>query len=180
MARSTRRTSPLGRQTGSTALISAIRNGWRGIRTIPRPISSIDHTALAGLPRRPKEPLHQPDRPITAPHLFLGFPTRYVEPLVARHRTLPEVEHRRLRGSLHPAMARPDRWPFMSSRDGRTFNHGQAFIRPGQLEGNWAYGDNYQCWGMLETPADLPGAPSSCRSMSPSIIGAIYTIFRRL
>jgi len=98
-----------------------------------------------------------------APHLFVGFPTRYApRPWSASIEHLPEPEHRRQRAAVSERFgtALTDGL-FMSSRDGRTFHRwGEAFIPPGpQLEGNWAYGDNYQCRGMIETPSDLPGAP---------------------
>ena len=50
---------------------------------------------------------------------------------------------------------------FMSSRDGRTFHRwNEAFLRPG-LRGsdNWAYGDNYQGWGLVETKSAIADAP---------------------
>ena len=98
-----------------------------------------------------------------APHIFVGFPTRYVErtwsPAIE---ALPQLEHRRLRAGVNPryGTALTDGL-FMSSRDGQTFKRWpEAFLRPGpQQERNWAYGDNYQCWGLLETPSDLVGSP---------------------
>ncbi|MBS3764030.1 MAG: hypothetical protein KGZ25_12090 [Planctomycetes bacterium] len=98
-----------------------------------------------------------------APHIFVGFPSRYVErewsPAIE---ALPEPEHRRKRADANPryGTAITDGL-FMSSRDGRKFKRwGEAFIRPGpQLENQWAYGDNYQAWGMIETPSALQGAP---------------------
>jgi len=98
-----------------------------------------------------------------APHIFLGFPTRYVErdwtPAIE---ALPELEHRRVRAGANRryGTALTDT-VFMSSRDGRLFRRwGEAFIRPGlRPVGNWAYGDNYMAWGMLETASALPGAP---------------------
>ncbi len=90
-----------------------------------------------------------------APHIFIGFPTRYVErswsPAIEAMR---EPEHRRLRADVKERFgAALTDGLFMSSRDGRTFKRwGEAFLRPGpQIEGNWAYGDNYQCWGLIET-----------------------------
>jgi len=98
-----------------------------------------------------------------ASHILVGFPTRYVErrwsPAIA---ALPEPEHRRIRsGALERLGSALTDGLFMSSRDGVTFKRwDEAFIRPGpQLEGNWAYGDNYQCRGLIETPSDLEGAP---------------------
>jgi hypothetical protein len=148
------------------AYIRDFRNGCRGIRTATSPDFIHWSTPLwLEYPGTPEEQLYtnQVAPYYRAPHLFLGFPTRYVErPWSPAIEALPEPEHRRLRASLHPRYgAALTDGVFMSSRDGRTFNRWlEAFIRPGpQLEGNWAYGDNYLAWGMLETPADLPGAP---------------------
>jgi hypothetical protein len=98
-----------------------------------------------------------------APHILVGFPTRYVErPWSPTIEALPESTHRRARARTHERFgAALTDGLFMSSRDGRTFHRWpEAFLRPGlRYEGNWAYGDNYQCWGLLETASDLPGAP---------------------
>lgn len=98
-----------------------------------------------------------------APHLFIGFPTRYIErPWTESIDALPELEHRRLRSSVSPRYGTAlTEGLFMSSRDGRTFRRwGEAFIRPGlRPRDNWAYGDNYQNWGVVETASDIPGAP---------------------
>ena len=98
-----------------------------------------------------------------APHIYVGFPTRYVErswgPAIEQ---LPELEHRRRRAAVNERYGTAlTEGLFMTSRDGRTFKRwGEAFIPPGpQLQGNWAYGDNYQCRGMFETPSSLSGAP---------------------
>jgi len=100
----------------------------------------------------------------SAPHIFVGFPTRYVErPWSDVIERLPELEHRRLRSDWSKRYgAAVSDGLFMASRDGRHFRRDpRAFIRPGsQLEGNWAYGDNYQGWGMLETKSHLAGAPA--------------------
>jgi len=98
-----------------------------------------------------------------APHILLGFPTRYTERgWCDSMRALPELEHRKLRSATSDrfGMALTDGL-FMSSRDGRTFHRwSEAFIRPG-LRGadNWAYGDNYQGWGLVETKSAIPDAP---------------------
>jgi hypothetical protein len=96
-----------------------------------------------------------------APHLWLGFPARYVErkwsPSIE---ALPELEHRRLRASKSERYgAAVTDTQFMCSRDGVTFRRWpEAFIRPGlRSEGSWAYGDLYAAWGMLETDSDLAG-----------------------
>jgi hypothetical protein len=50
---------------------------------------------------------------------------------------------------------------FMSSRDGIHFHRWEEpFLRPGPFRGtNWVYGDCYQSWGLLETPAEDPLGP---------------------
>jgi hypothetical protein len=98
-----------------------------------------------------------------APHIYLGFPSRYVQrPWSPTIEALPE------RASREALSAREERYGtaltdglFMASRDGRTFyRRPEVFLRPGpQLEHRWFYGDNYQCWGLIETPSALPGAP---------------------
>ena len=86
-----------------------------------------------------------------APHIFLGFPTRYIDRgWTESTRKLPQLEYRRLRGtkSQREGTALTDGM-FMSSRDGRNFRvWPESFIRPGlRLKYNWFYGDNYQNWG---------------------------------
>jgi hypothetical protein len=99
-----------------------------------------------------------------APHLFFGFPARYVERRwSAAIEALPELEHRRLRSRVSERYgAAVSDGQFMASRDGRTFKRwDEAFIRPGlRPVGSWAYGDCYQGWGLLETASDVPGAPN--------------------
>jgi len=71
-----------------------------------------------------------------APHLLIGFPTRY----------LPD------RGSLTEGL-------FMSSRDGQTFHRWpEAFIRPGLNSDKWHNRSNYIWWGLVETESPLPGS----------------------
>jgi hypothetical protein len=98
-----------------------------------------------------------------APHLYVGFPSRYVErSLSPTVEALPEPEHRKRR------MAAGERYGsavtdalFMASRDGRTFKRwDEAFLRPGlRPTGSWAYGDCYLGWGMLETESPIREAP---------------------
>ena len=96
-----------------------------------------------------------------APHIYVGMPARYVErPWSPSIDALSEYEHRRLRGDvLERYGAALTDAVFMSSRDGSVFRlWDEAFIRPGlRAVDNWAYGDNYPAWGMLETAADSPG-----------------------
>ena len=93
-----------------------------------------------------------------APHILLGFPTRYVErQWQAAHEYLPNPEYRRMRArqSLREGTAVTDGM-FMTSRDRQHFTvWEESFIRPGlwRREG-WFYGDNYQSLGLMETPSD--------------------------
>lgn len=98
-----------------------------------------------------------------APHILMGFPTRYVaRPLNPHVASLDPVE---LRTRLIKADERCGTdltdGVFMSSRDGQSFKRwDEAFLRPGpQAEGRWIYGDNYQAYGLWETASEVPGAP---------------------
>jgi hypothetical protein len=99
-----------------------------------------------------------------AQHLFVGFPTRYIErsPADPGVAALPNPEHRQRRMKFHPRYGTAvTEGLFMSSRDGRTFRRwGEAFIRPGiERPHNWVYGDGYQNWGLIETASAQTGAP---------------------
>ena len=110
-----------------------------------------------------------------APHIFLGFPARYLDRGWSdAMRALPELEERLARANVRNYTTASGRKVtserygtaltdglFMSSRDGQVFHRwGEAFIRPGlRYTDNWVYGDNYQNWGLIETKSDLPGAP---------------------
>lgn len=98
-----------------------------------------------------------------APHIFLGFPARYVEwPWTAAMEDLPELANRRLRATAHERYgAALTDGMFMSSRDAQTFNlWPESFIRPGlRPQDNWTYGDNYQNWGLVTTKSPFAGAP---------------------
>jgi len=96
-----------------------------------------------------------------APHLLLGFPTRYADrPLTQHIQTVPPTD---LRAVVLKAIQRGGTdltdGLFMTSRDGVTFHRwGEAFLRPGlQRKGNWMYGNMYQNWGIVETPWDPSG-----------------------
>ncbi|MSP12247.1 MAG: hypothetical protein EXR62_04725 [Chloroflexi bacterium] len=119
-----------------------------------------------------------------APHLLVGFPTRYIDrPSSPAIDALPEREHRKLRGQHHPRYgAALTDGLFMSSRDGQRFHlWDEAFIRPGpQLLQNWTYGDNYQCWGLWESPSERSGAPPELSFISTENSWRdTYTVFRR-
>ena len=94
-----------------------------------------------------------------APHIFIGFPTRYEDRgLNPATRHLPQWDYRQLRskGSLREGTAVTEGL-FMSSRDGAHFHVFQeAFIRPGlRTKDSWFYGDNYQNNGLVVTRSTL-------------------------
>ena len=100
-----------------------------------------------------------------APHIFVGFPTRYEDRgLTPSTRHLPQWEYRQQRSkvSIREGTAVTEGL-FMSSRDGNNFTVFQeAFIRPGlRAKDSWFYGDNYQNNGLVETKSSLAeDAPS--------------------
>lgn len=91
-----------------------------------------------------------------APHILLGFPTRYI----AGRGLLTPFNERIARVSKRFGTDYTD-GGFMTSRDGKTFTvWPEAFIRPGPLRpGQWMYGANYQNWGIVETRSPIPNAP---------------------
>jgi len=97
-----------------------------------------------------------------APHILLGFPTRYVErPWQAATDYLPHPEYRRMRASnsLREGTAVTDGM-FMSSRDRHHFHvWEESFVRPGLWRRDgWFYGDGYQNLGLIETSSEVdPG-----------------------
>ena len=92
-----------------------------------------------------------------APHILLGFPTRYNDGrglLTPFNERLARVKERY--GTDYTDGG------FMASRDRETFKMwGEAFIRPGPVEeGRWVYGANYQNWGLIETKSAIAGSPN--------------------
>ncbi len=79
-----------------------------------------------------------------APHLYLGFPMRFIHPL---DRNTLGFEQAKVDG-LSDAV-------FMSSHDGLHWNRPfmEAFLRPGLDQGNWggAHGNNTPSWGLVRT-----------------------------
>ena len=98
-----------------------------------------------------------------APHLLIGFPTRYVEREWSESmRALPERQHREMRSSATQRYgAAVTEGLLMASRDGVKFKRwNEAFLRPGiQREGTWNYGHQYIAWHLVETKSPLEGAP---------------------
>ncbi len=94
-----------------------------------------------------------------APHIFLGFPTRYEDRgLNPATRHLPQWDYRQLRSKVSRREGTAvTEGLFMSSRDGAHFHVFQeAFIRPGlRTRDSWFYGDNYQNNGLVVTRSTL-------------------------
>ncbi|MBI4623196.1 MAG: hypothetical protein HY736_08260 [Verrucomicrobia bacterium] len=99
-----------------------------------------------------------------APHLFVGFPVRYIERGWSDSmRALPELENRerRAKSSERYGTALTEAL-FMASRDGVLFKRwNEAFLRPGpERPGTWNYGHLYVGWQVVETKSTLEGAPN--------------------
>jgi len=120
------------------AYFRAWRRGYRDIRTTTsRDFLTWAEPAWLAYPGVKVEHLYENQvQPYErAPHLFVGFPARY----------LPD------RDSLVEGL-------FMTSRDGVTFHRwGEAIIRPGLNPDRWHNRSNYIWLGLLETKSDLPG-----------------------
>ena len=98
-----------------------------------------------------------------APHIYLGFPTRYTDRGWSEStKSLPQLDYRRIRASHseREGTAITDGM-LMSSRDGINFDiWPEAFLRPGLKKvGNWFYGDNYQNHGLIQTESLVEGSP---------------------
>ncbi|HPA20198.1 MAG TPA: hypothetical protein PLU30_20785 [Verrucomicrobiae bacterium] len=98
-----------------------------------------------------------------APHLLVGFPTRYIERGWSDSmRALPEREHREWRaGASERYGVAITEGLIMASRDGVNFKRwNEAFLRPGiERNGTWNYGQQYIAWHLVETKSQLEGAP---------------------
>ncbi len=98
-----------------------------------------------------------------APHIFVGFPARYVDRGWSESmKALPEPEEREKRAakSRRYGTALTESL-LMTSRDGIRFNRwNEAFLRPGvESNGTWTYGDQYIAWHLVETKSERQGAP---------------------
>jgi hypothetical protein len=148
------------------AYIRDFREGRRGIRTATsKDFVSWTEPEWLVYPGSPKKQLYtnQIKPYYRAPHIFIGFPTRYIERGWSDSmRALPKLEHREQRAKAHIryGTALTDAL-LMTSRDGKTFKRwGDAFLRPGSSEDNWKYGDNYIAWHVVETKSAIEGAPN--------------------
>ncbi len=98
-----------------------------------------------------------------APHIYMGFPTRYIDRGWTYSATkLPRYEYRKLRAakSRREGTAVTDGM-FMASRDATEFHvWPESFIRPGlRTIQSWFYGDTYQNHGLVETKSHIEDAP---------------------
>ena len=108
-----------------------------------------------------------------APHILIGFPTRYIDRgWTDSTRALPEFYKRRQRAGPVVDIAEDELEPrfgssvteslFMASRDGKTFKRwNEAFLRPGiERKHSWAYGNQYIAWHLVETKSRFEDAPN--------------------
>jgi len=97
-----------------------------------------------------------------APHVLIGFPTRYIERGWSDSmRALPELEFREQRAAAHLRYGTAlTEGLLMASRDGVHFERwNEAFLPPGlERPGTWLYGHQYIAWHAVETKSALPGA----------------------
>jgi len=79
-----------------------------------------------------------------APHIFMGFPKRF-------------VPGRRGAKHVYPGVSDG---VFMTSRDGLSFHRwGEAFVRPGLQADRWVCRNNMLAWGIVTTKPTVAGTP---------------------
>ncbi len=98
-----------------------------------------------------------------APHIYIGFPARYVDHgLTASTPLLPEwdLREKRMTVSRRYGTAITDS-VYIVSRDGRNFRQSNdSFLAPGlRTRHNWSYGDNYIAWHVVETESTRDDSP---------------------
>ena len=99
-----------------------------------------------------------------APHIYIGFPSRYCDRgWIDATEALPSPELRkdRAKGKTRYGSAVTDAL-LVASRNGQSFYRwDDAFIRPGlRTRHNWAYGDNYIAWHVVETASEFDDQPT--------------------
>lgn len=111
-----------------------------------------------------------------APHIYIGLPSRYVDRgWVAATDELPSPDLRRRRAKMSPRYGSVVTDALlMTSRDGLHFQRwDEAFLRPGlRTKHNWAYGDNYLAWHVVETEPTEDDAP---RELSLYAVESYFT-----
>ena len=180
--RSTRRTSPSGTRsaasTGPTGGSSpSVGNGPEHPRDPHRDLARLPPLGRPGRPDlcrlAPEELYTNQVKPYhRAPHLLIGFPTRYIDRgWSPSMKALPEREHRETARGGDPRYGTAvTEGLLMASRDGVRFHRwNEAFLRPGiEREGTWNYGQQYIAWHLVETKSDLDGAPPTSSRSTPA------------
>ena len=102
-----------------------------------------------------------------ASHIYVGFPTRYVDNgLIESTKHLPEWQDRQRRMKLFSGGERLGTATtdilFITSRDGVNFNRADdVYIRPNlRVNSNWFYGDNYTAYNVVETKSADDDSPN--------------------
>ena len=98
--------------------------------------------------------------------IYVGLPTRYIDrtPDEVNYKYLPDINGHRsyiIEKTGRGGSAMTD-CMIMTSRDGVEFKRfGSTFFTPGPENGdNWAYGDCYFAYGIIETDSDFCGEPN--------------------
>jgi hypothetical protein len=148
------------------AYVRDFRSGIRDVRTCTsQDFITWSEPAWLKWPGAPREQIYtnQIKPYYRAPHLFIGFPTRYIDrgwsPAM---KALSEPEHRQLRAKANRRYGTAlSEGLLATSRDGLTFHRWhEAFLRPGlRLKHNWKYGDNNIAWHVVETKSHLADSP---------------------
>lgn len=101
---------------------------------------------------------------VRAPHILIGFPTRYIERGWSESmRSLPQLAERENRSKAHLRYGTSlTEGLLMASRDGVHFERwNEAFLPPGpERPDTWLYGHQYIAWHAVETKSTIPGAPN--------------------
>ena len=141
--------------------------GYRAIRTATsRDFQTWENQADLTYKDSPAEHLYtnQVAPYFRAPHILIGFPSRYVERGWSDSmRALPELELREQRAAAHLRYGTAlTEGLLMASRDGVHFERwNEAFLRPGpERPKTWLYGHQFIAWHAVETKSSLPGAPN--------------------
>lgn len=88
-----------------------------------------------------------------APHIFLGFPMRYVGSRSSQ--TMPGIPFVAGYRDIKLSDLGLTDASFMTSRDGQQFHRwGEAFIRPGLGRDTWITRNNAPAWGIVQTKSD--------------------------
>ncbi len=97
--------------------------------------------------------------------MFVGFPMRYIDRFPDK-RNLDLMPNGKLHQTWFEATGRGGTAmtdsAIIFSRDGKNFiRKNEAFLRPGpENQYNWWYGDTMIAYGLIETPAEISGAPN--------------------